>query len=386
MNDLESDCCDICLENFDINFKIPKIVECCNKTFCLKCLMDIFSRNQNRISCPTCRKMTQKNPNNLKVDTSIFENKLNCPCCMKKVNVELLRISFSDHFEPMIICNLCNSNTNQVLSESLEDYMKIIKEEMNCFNLSFKDIEIDKLLSSQNYFVKKIDSQIDKFVDNYFENLKKGLKSKMKNKILNFLPLAYEIDLDCLLGSFIEDYQEFKQHLDDINKITKIKQNDLGHIKRGIDYYLNKSDKFKYNGTALKKVNENLCNTKLFSVEENLIKSEEIESFLSSLVTININYKRLDADINFLEIYKNTGISTIDNELNRLRSEISEYKNKLYDKNNKNYLNMSNFNFSMKPPKPNIDSLYFENLNDYIAVNSINDLYKSENSFNLFSD
>ena len=39
--------CEICCENYDLKtpLKLPKKVPCCNKTFCLKCLNEIYEKN-----------------------------------------------------------------------------------------------------------------------------------------------------------------------------------------------------------------------------------------------------------------------------------------------------------------------------------------------------
>ena len=46
--------CQICLEIYNTDKKVPKKLECCGAVYCLTCLEDIHKKN-GAILCPICR-------------------------------------------------------------------------------------------------------------------------------------------------------------------------------------------------------------------------------------------------------------------------------------------------------------------------------------------
>ena len=88
MADIDEDCsCEICFESYDLKDpkKLPKLTSCCAHTFCLSCLIDIYTRNNNTFKCPYCRKSIKKHPKEYKTNTKIFSRYLMCCHCENKV-------------------------------------------------------------------------------------------------------------------------------------------------------------------------------------------------------------------------------------------------------------------------------------------------------------
>ena len=103
--------CEICFENYDLKNpdKLPKKVPCCNKTFCLKCLNDIYERNSKSLKCPNCRKISLTPPKYYKDNILISSRYLICCNCHEKVPQNELYFCQNNN-EITIKCEKCEND------------------------------------------------------------------------------------------------------------------------------------------------------------------------------------------------------------------------------------------------------------------------------------
>ena len=129
--------CGICFENYDLKNenKLPKKVTCCNKTFCLSCLNDIYIRNNQQLKCPNCRKITTLPPIYLKNNQLVSSRFLICCNCHEKVPQNQLYFNKINN-EILIKCQKCE-NGDMKLDDILPDFESFPPPVENFFARSF---------------------------------------------------------------------------------------------------------------------------------------------------------------------------------------------------------------------------------------------------------
>ena len=191
--------CEICYENYDLKNenKLPKKVPCCNKTFCLSCLNDIYKRNNQQIKCRNCRKIISMNPKYLMTNTLISSRFLICCNCHEKVPQNQLYF-YKNNNDVQIKCQKCEKG-DMKLDDILPDFVSELNKNLKEYENGMKKdiIEIIK---------KKITQEITEYLDNITQNL----IEIMTNKIINNFNKATNLE---------KRYNEFK------NMIVKLDQN-----------------------------------------------------------------------------------------------------------------------------------------------------------------
>ena len=175
--------CEICCENYDLKnpLKLPKRVPCCNKTFCLSCLNDIYKRNNNSLRCPNCRKITYKNPKDLKDNLLISSRFLTCCNCHEKVPQNELYFCKKEN-EVLIRCHNCE-NGDMKLNDILPDFIAEI-------NQNIKEFEND----INNSVIEAIKNEIKNEIEEYIYNIMNELIESITKKILDEFNKTWQIE------------------------------------------------------------------------------------------------------------------------------------------------------------------------------------------------
>jgi hypothetical protein len=318
-------CCDICLENFNSNDKTPKIVECCSNSFCLKCLNEIYKKNSNKVLCPICRKTTNINPVDLNIDKIKLEPKTSCPSCKKCIKSKDLKIKITKEGMAVILCSIC---FNERDSQNLKDYLENLAEETEFLLSTFSSYNIEN-------FDSNLDLIVTSHIDHITNSLRQALKTRVKQQILDLIQEEYKININNL-GVMNQIFDQIKkQHIVLKTYSNKdIKNSDYAILKNSIDFYISKSEILRKNGLSLKKAFDNINSEKLVTLDENFEKLNNIETFLSNLLTFNINknsinyFRKCDENAMIL----NTGLSFIDNKLFILRQENEKLNRMIWKK------------------------------------------------------
>ena len=193
--------CEICFENYDLKNpdKLPKKVPCCNKTFCLKCLNDIYERNSKSLRCPNCRKVTMTPPKYYKDNILISSRYLICCNCHEKVPQNELYFCQNNN-EITIKCEKCENDDmklSDILPEVITETNKNLKEYENIINTSI--IELTK-------------KEIKKDIEEYFQNIMKNLIESITNKVITEFNDFWQIE---------KRENEFKNMVNELNKNNK---------------------------------------------------------------------------------------------------------------------------------------------------------------------
>jgi hypothetical protein len=244
--------CEICCEVYDPIEFLPKILPCCNKTFCLKCIKDNLKK---QAKCMNCRTEFNFEEDQLITNENVFH--LICPNCYRETEKSYLQASTSFKNFGKIMCDDCkevpsegmysllnklanetidlNKSTNfrepeefkQSLKDKLErDYKCIIDALMSKLTKTFKEFlneSVNNLgeLYVQNYYMYK----------NYYK-LKKEKTETLKenlNKNINF----------ALVNEYFQFYHKNKSRLFESFKSLKTDQdiieNSLINLKVPLD-------------------------------------------------------------------------------------------------------------------------------------------------------
>jgi hypothetical protein len=360
--------CEICLENFNLTDKAPKFMECCPKTFCLSCLKDIYKKNGDKIACPICRKVTNKNPADLKIDKEKIEPKLICPSCHRSIKSKDLKIKISEKGTTLILCGNCS---NDLDSYNLYEYLFNLTDEM--------DFVIKTFCSFSSEMIEgHLDFKIESFVEDLIQSFKDGLKTKIKQKILDSAEKNFKINFKNFsnISSQFEDFKaEHNKLLVLMNK--DIKTYDYIQIKSSVEFYINKSDHIKQNGNNLRKIYQNVNTDEILQYDRELLgNKEDLENFFANLIKIKFkttdnNHERNTDLKNFL-----TGISFIDSKINDLKKE----NEKLYQNYLEKDLQVKKLEAQLKSLQSNTGNLNVAN------IHNINHGVNNANNYNIFDD
>ena len=271
--------CEICCENFNqINeLKQPKIVPCCNHSFCLSCLSDIYNRNNNTFKCPYCRKSLFQNPRFFKTNTKIFERFLICRHCENKVLQNQLFLCL-DNGNMQIKCHKCHDDNDYKLIE----YLPALLNELKIFSEYY---QINKDLDLINFLQEKIKKQIESFfidiIQKITELISKKIICELKREANYDLELE-KIELNKKLKQADIDYK----YLNDFYEDKPTKNFDTKKILEIMEFYDNNIDILKKD---FKKVNEFktfIENKNLFNLKDNITKDDLTDFLMENFETI----------------------------------------------------------------------------------------------------
>jgi len=370
-DDFDGKVCEICFLQFNKSNNLPKIIECCNYTFCLDCLIKIYNKNNNRLMCSICRKFTDKNPINLLTNMDKFANKKpTCPNCKKETEINNLIVNIhkkSTNSKNFIFCSSCEesisdnkrkqfgiesenfnnfidsffnfennvNNNNHYSNEnfdniSITDYFQNLKVDLKFFSESNL-----KMLFSQekNNNTKKIEEELDmkimNFVDVYFEKIKKNLKSKIKYFMKEFLleEMGFNFEMEREFISFNYEYgKSFQKVFDEINSISTITADKIETINKAIKLFVKMNeiqvfiDKLISAKSFVKNLSLNFAISNLDNFENllinNLLLKQNNDMFFSNVESYAMK--------NSTKEFK-SGIDLVDNEFQKLKSTFENY-------------------------------------------------------------
>ena len=272
--------CEICFENYDLKNpdKYPKKVPCCNKTFCLKCLNDIYERNSKSLRCPNCRKVTMTPPKYYKDNKLISSRYLICCYCHEKVPQNELYFCQNNN-EITIKCEKCENDDmklSDILPEVITETNKNLKEYENVINTSI--IELTK-------------KEIKKDIEEYFQNIMKNLIESIINKVITEFNDYWQIE---------KRENEFKIMINELNKNNKYLNDYIEDIPtknfnskiifQCMKYYNDNISKIKKEFKFLEKFRDLIINNRLIGINRNFDIKKLEECFLI-LIKKNKNNK-----------------------------------------------------------------------------------------------
>ena len=251
--------CEICYENYDLKnpLKLPKQVPCCNKTFCLSCLNDIYKRNNNSLKCPNCRKITYKNPKDLKDNPLVSSRFLICCNCHEKVPQNELYFCKKEN-EVLIRCHNCE-NGDMKLNDILPDFIAEI-------NNNIKEFEND----INNSIIEAIKNEIKNEIEEYIYNIMNDLIKSITKKIIDEFNKTWQIE---------KRENEFKNMINELNKNNKYlkafaddiptKNFDSKQILNCMKYYNDNISKIKYEYKFFEKFRDLINKNRLIGINQN---------------------------------------------------------------------------------------------------------------------
>ena len=273
--------CEICFENYDLKNpqKYPKKVPCCNKTFCLSCLNDIYKRNNQSLKCPNCRKITYTAPKSYRDNPLIFSRFLICCNCHEKVPQNELYFSKNNN-EIQIKCQKCE-NGDMKLNDILSDFIAEIND-----NIKEYENEIN------NNIIDTIKAKIKKEIEEYFNDIMGKLIESITNKVLEEFNTLSQIE---------KRENEFKYMINELNKNNKYlkdfaddiptKNFDSKQILNCMKYYNNNISKIKFEFKYLAKFRELIQKNRLIGMNKNY-DINKIGKCFDILVNKNKNNKK----------------------------------------------------------------------------------------------
>jgi hypothetical protein len=293
--------CQICLEFYEPNKKVPKRLECCNQVYCLQCLEDIYRKHKDHIQCPICRLNIKKSPKDLKVVKEYLQikSKVTCPSCFRSIKSTQLKLAIFDS-NPNIFCNQCCTSSGV---ECLDIYLLNLLDEMSYFQTAFCNIDT-KAIS------KEIDKITQTCVDNILNRLKSGLYDRVKSRLDDIIQ-------NKILTVGIEDLTSKVNQLNtiicDLRSVKEVKNSDYPHIIGSIDFYIRNSEILKENSIALNKLVQSAQIFNDFITLDEKVNYSELEDFMERLLVVKVKN-------NSFKICENddgkTGIHFIDSKIN----------------------------------------------------------------------
>ena len=262
--------CEICFENYDLKNpdKLPKKVPCCNKTFCLKCLNDIYERNSKSLRCPNCRKVTMTPPKYYKDNILISSRYLICCNCHEKVPQNELYFCQNNN-EITIKCEKCENDDmklSDILPEVITETNKNLKEYENIINTSI--IELTK-------------KEIKKDIEEYFQNIMKNLIESITNKVITEFNDFWQIEKrENEFKNMVNELNKNNKYLNDYIEDIPTKNFDSKIIFNCIKYYNNNISKIKNEFKFLEKFRDLIINNRLIGINRNFDIKKLEECFL----------------------------------------------------------------------------------------------------------
>ena len=262
--------CEICFENYDLKNpdKLPKKVPCCNKTFCLKCLNDIYERNSKSLRCPNCRKVTMTPPKYYKDNILISSRYLICCNCHEKVPQNELYFCQNNN-EITIKCEKCENDDmklSDILPEVITETNKNLKEYENIINASI--IELTK-------------KEIKKDIEEYFQNIMKNLIESITNKVITEFNDFWQIEKrENEFKNMVNELNKNNKYLNDYIEDIPTKNFDSKIIFNCMKYYNDNISKIKNEFKFLEKFRDLIINNRLIGINRNFDIKKLEECFL----------------------------------------------------------------------------------------------------------
>ena len=262
--------CEICFENYDLKNpdKLPKKVPCCNKTFCLKCLNDIYERNSKSLRCPNCRKVTMTPPKYYKDNILISSRYLICCNCHEKVPQNELYFCQNNN-EITIKCEKCENDdmkVSDILPEVITETNKNLKEYENIINTSI--IELTK-------------KEIKKDIEEYFQNIMKNLIESITNKVITEFNDFWQIEKrENEFINMVNELNKNNKYLNDYIEDIPTKNFDSKIIFNCMKYYNDNISKIKNEFKFLEKFRDLIINNRLIGINRNFDIKKLEECFL----------------------------------------------------------------------------------------------------------
>ena len=262
--------CEICFENYDLKNpdKLPKKVPCCNKTFCLKCLNDIYERNSKSLRCPNCRKVTMTPPKYYKDNILISSRYLICCNCHEKVPQNELYFCQNNN-EITIKCEKCENDDmklSDILPEVITETNKNLKEYENIINTSI--IELTK-------------KEIKKDIEEYFQNIMKNLIESITNKVITEFNDFWQIEKrENEFKNMVNELNKNNKYINDYIEDIQTKNFDSKIIFNCMKYYNDNISKIKNEFKFLEKFRDLIINNRLIGINRNFDIKKLEECFL----------------------------------------------------------------------------------------------------------
>ena len=262
--------CEICFENYDLKDpnKLPKKVPCCNKTFCLKCLNDIYERNSKVLRCPNCRKITLTPPKYYKDNKLISSRYLICCNCHEKVPQNELYFCQNNN-DITIKCEKCENDDmklNDILPEVITETNKNLKDYENIINTSI--IEITK-------------KAIKKDIEEYFQKIMNNLIESITNKVITEFNDFWKIEKrENEFKNMINELNKNNKYLNDYIEDIPTKNFDSKIIFNCMKYYNDNISKIKNEYKFLEKFRDLIINNRLIRINPNFDIKKLEECFL----------------------------------------------------------------------------------------------------------
>ena len=308
--------CEICYENYDLKNenKLPKKVTCCNKTFCLSCLNDIYKRNNQQLKCPNCRTITTMPPKYLMNNPLISSRFLICCNCHEKVPQNQLYFNKNDN-EVQIKCQKCEKG-DMKLDDILPDFVSELNNNLKEYENGMKNdiIEIIK---------NKIKQEITDYFNNIIQNLIEIMNKKIIddfNKISNLQKRQNEFK--SMISQFSQSYKYLNAFIED----DPTKNFDSKKILNCMKYYNDNILKIQKEFNFFQKTKKWLNNNKLIYIKQNFNINNIEECFMT---IFNKN--------NFCDENKNNNI--INNNINDDENIYEKSNFNLLAQDEKNYYN-----------------------------------------------
>ena len=252
--------CEICYENYDLKnpSKRPMQVPCCNKTFCLSCLNDIFKRNNQTLKCPNCRKITYSSPINYKINNLIYSRFLICCNCHEKVQQNELYFCKDDNNKVLIKCQNCENGDmklNDILPDFIAEINKNIKEYENFIN---------------NSIIEVIKNEIKNEIEEYIYNIKINLIESITNKILEEINQTWKIEkIENDFKNMVKELKKNNKYLNDFREDIPTKNFDSKQILNCMQFYNDNICKIKNEFKFLGKFRDLINKNSLIGIHQN---------------------------------------------------------------------------------------------------------------------
>ena len=273
--------CGICFENYDLKNenKLPKKVTCCNKTFCLSCLNDIYIRNNQQLKCPNCRKITTLPPIYLKNNQLVSSRFLICCNCHEKVPQNQLYFNKINN-EILIKCQKCE-NGDMKLDDILPDFVSEINNNLKEYETGMKNDVIDI-----------IKNKIKNEITEYFNNIIKNLIEIMNQKIINSFNKKWDLqnrqnEFKNMILQFSQSYKYLNSFIED----EPTKSYESKKILNCMKYYNDNISKIKKEFDFFENTKKWVSNNRLIYINQNFNFNYLEDGFISIFNKNNNNYE-----------------------------------------------------------------------------------------------
>ena len=307
--------CEICYENYDLKKedKLPKKMPCCNKTFCLSCLNDIYKRNNSKIKCPNCRKESNMPPKYLMNNKLISSRFLICCNCHEKVPQNQLYF-YKNKNEVQIKCQKCEKG-DMKLDDILPDFVSEINNNLKEYE-TFMKIDLIELIKN------KIKQEVTEYFDNILQNLIQIMTENILNDFNKYSNLQNrQNEFKNMITQFSQTYKYLNAFIED----DATKNFDSKKILNCMIYYNDNITKIKKEFDFFQNTKKWLNNSCLVCIKNDF----DINNIKECFTTFFDNNK------NHIEIKKNN----LNNNNEENLVEKSNFNLLAQDENENNYQN-----------------------------------------------